>query len=152
MPKIWNKYSQKRNIGASVPISIFMCLWAIYIFPWSICLFCCRKYVVWSWEYINCSPTHECENWDWGRAISRKGIHKWNFRCSVLCVYYYSVQYSLFLFRSGDQAHRHLCQQISWRFHILGQVQKILRHLHFLLMFYNNLKFLLVGFLLYITI
>jgi hypothetical protein len=32
---------------------------------------------------INRSQTHECGNWDWGRAISRNGIHKWNFRCSV---------------------------------------------------------------------
>ncbi len=30
-----------------------MCLRAIYIFPPSICLFCCRKYVDQSWEYIN---------------------------------------------------------------------------------------------------
>ncbi len=36
-----------------------------------------------SWEYINGSQTHECGNWDWGRAIPRKGIHKWNFPCSV---------------------------------------------------------------------
>ncbi len=28
MPKIWNKYSQKRNIGISVPIATFTCLWA----------------------------------------------------------------------------------------------------------------------------
>ncbi len=36
-----------------------------------------------SWEYINRSQTYECGNWDWGRAIPRKGIHKRNFRCSV---------------------------------------------------------------------
>ncbi len=32
--------------------------------------------------YINGSQTHECGNWDWSRAITRKGIHKWDFRCS----------------------------------------------------------------------
>ncbi len=50
MPKIWNKYSQKRNIGA-----LFMCLWANYIFPRWVCLFCWRKNQIlcvdWSWEY-----------------------------------------------------------------------------------------------------
>ncbi len=69
---IWNKYSQKRNIGASVPISTFMYLWGNYIFPRWVCLFCRRKYVDWSWEYINRSKTHECGNWGWGRAIPEK--------------------------------------------------------------------------------
>ncbi len=78
IPKIENKYSQERNFAATVPISTFVCLWAIYIFPPSICLFWCRKYVDQSWEFINRSQTHECGNWDWGRAIPRKAVSVWD--------------------------------------------------------------------------
>ena len=39
-----------------------------------------------SWEYINRSQTHECGNWDWGRAIPFLEIH---FRFSVQCTRYY---------------------------------------------------------------
>jgi hypothetical protein len=60
--------------GVSVPISTFMRLWVIYKFPRSVCLFCWRKYVDRSWDYINRSQTHECGNWGWGRAIPRKGM------------------------------------------------------------------------------
>ncbi len=73
IPQIGNTCSHKKNSGATVPISTFMCLWVIYVFPRSICLFCCRIYVDRSWEYINRSQTHECGFcWDWGRAIPRK--------------------------------------------------------------------------------
>jgi hypothetical protein len=40
-----------------------------------------------TWEYINRSQTNECGNWGWGRAIPRKGIHIWDFRCSAACTY-----------------------------------------------------------------
>jgi hypothetical protein len=39
------------------------------------------KYVNRSWEYINRSQTHECGNWDLGRAIPFLEIHKWDFHC-----------------------------------------------------------------------
>ncbi len=38
-----NKYSQKGNCKATIPISTFPCLWTIYIFQRSIYLFWCRK-------------------------------------------------------------------------------------------------------------
>ncbi len=63
MPKIQNKYSQKKNCAATVPISTFMCLWAIYIFPRSICLFFCRKYVDRSWEHIIAHRHMNVEIW-----------------------------------------------------------------------------------------
>ncbi len=83
VPKIRNKHSQK--IAATVPISTFMCLWAIYIFPRSVCLFCCRK-ICGQILRMNKSLT---ETWMWklglrGRSVPRKGIHKWDFRCRAL--------------------------------------------------------------------
>ncbi len=83
----YRKYKQifqKRNCAATAPISTFMCLWAIYIFPPSICLFCCRKY---------CEPIlgiHKSltDTWMWNLGLRphnpRKGIQKWDFRCSVV--------------------------------------------------------------------
>ncbi len=60
-----------------------MRLWVIYILARSVHLFCWKKYVDRSWDYINRSQTHKSGNWGWGRAIPRKGIYKWDFRCNV---------------------------------------------------------------------
>ncbi len=48
------------------------------------------KYVKRSWEYINCSQTHECGNWDWGRAFPFLEKYKWDFRCSAQHIRDYS--------------------------------------------------------------
>ncbi len=106
------------------PISTFICLWAIYLFRRSICLFCWRKYVDRSWEYLNSSQTHECRNWDWGRAISTKGlgIHKRDFRCTVPWQSYNTIQYNIQYTLSGwvlnsvqvlPKTKMHLCRNIS---------------------------------------
>ncbi len=55
------------------------------------------KYVDRSWEYINRSQTHECGNWDWGCAIPRKGIHKWDFPCSVFYPNNFCTKYKKYL-------------------------------------------------------
>ncbi len=68
--------------GTARPISTFMCLWAIYKFPRSICPFYCRK-ICGPILGMYRSQTHECGNWDSGRAIPTKGIHVWDFRWSV---------------------------------------------------------------------
>jgi hypothetical protein len=79
--KIRNKYSQKGNYSASFSISILMCMWAIYIFPRSVCLFCCRK-ICGLFLGIYKSLT---DTWMWliGRAIPFLGIYQWDFCCSV---------------------------------------------------------------------
>jgi hypothetical protein len=63
-----------------------MCLWAIYIFQRSVCLFCCRKICG---PILGIYKSHTDiwmhGNWDWGRAIPFLGIHKWDFSLQYYC-------------------------------------------------------------------
>ncbi len=80
----WNCYFQNRIIMFSLqdPTLIYICKRFIYVQDRS-AYSAAGKYVDRSWEYINRSQIHECRNWDWGRAIPRKGIHNGYFLCSV---------------------------------------------------------------------
>ncbi len=84
-------YSYSGNCMASVPISTFMCRWAIYIFPGSVHMFLAAQLGDRSWEYINRSQTHECGNWDCGRAIPFLGIFVSNFRYWFFVVMLYDL-------------------------------------------------------------
>ncbi len=83
IPKIRDKYSQKRNCATWVPISTFMCLWAIYIFARSVCLFCYRKICGPILEIYKTLTDTWMWNWHWGRTIPFLGIHKWDVRCNL---------------------------------------------------------------------
>ncbi len=78
----------KRNCAAIVPISSLMCLWAIFIFPGSAHIYSSTSTgrTIVGIQYINCSQTHECENWDWGRTIRFLGRFVLNFRYCVSSV------------------------------------------------------------------
>jgi hypothetical protein len=98
-----------------------MFLWANYIFPRWVCLFCWRKYVDRSWEYINCSQTHECVNWGWGRAIPRKGIYKRNCRCSVGWGMH-ALPLSLYLPQSTQSGNLPSCTKLWCSLQLRGQI------------------------------
>ncbi len=79
----WNYYFQNRIIMFCLPVPSLIYLWEIYTFSRLVCLFCCRKI---------CGPIlgiykSLTDTWMWKLGLrprnSRKGIHKWDFPCSV---------------------------------------------------------------------
>jgi hypothetical protein len=78
-------YSFSGNSAASAPISIFMCLWAIYIFPASVYIYPPAEQADPSWEYIIRSQTHDSGNWDWGPDIPFSGNICFKFSAFCLC-------------------------------------------------------------------
>ncbi len=77
----WNCYFQNRIILFCFPVPT---LFERFIyFQDRSAYFAAGKYVDRSWEYVNHSQTHECGNWNWGRTIPGKGIHKCDFPCSA---------------------------------------------------------------------
>ncbi len=82
--KIRNKNFQERNCGLrSQFLHSFFCERFIYSSDRSAYSAAGKLLQGRTWEYIYHSQTHECGNWEWGRAIPCLGIHKFKFLRSV---------------------------------------------------------------------
>ncbi len=73
----------KQNYNVLSPISTFMNLWAIFIFPWSVYLFCCSQ--LGRLILGICKSLTDTWMWNWKRGCAVfLRIHKSDFRYSVI--------------------------------------------------------------------
>ncbi len=80
---VYNSFSG--NWADSAPMSTFMCLWAIYIFPGSVHIFPPAEKADPSWEYIIRSQTHECGKLGLRPRYSFSGNICFKFSAFCLC-------------------------------------------------------------------
>ncbi len=78
---IRNKYSQKRKWAASVPISTFKCLWAIYISHDRSAYSAAGKYMDRSWEYMKIAHRHMNVEIGCFFHVSRLSVHYCHVHC-----------------------------------------------------------------------
>ncbi len=83
--KIPLMYSFSCNSAASAPISTFVCLWAIYVFPGSVHIFPTAEKADTSWEYMYNSLT---DTWMWKLGLTPRYSFSGNicFEISVFCL------------------------------------------------------------------
>jgi hypothetical protein len=93
------RYSFSRNICFQFS-KFFLCVSDLYILTIDLPILPQDR----SWEYINRLQSHECGNWDWGRAVPRQGIHKWDFRFSAELRYMEDLDNVLIKENGGDYA------------------------------------------------
>ena len=70
---VWFPFMYSQKFSVSKFLHSYICERFIHFLDRSV-YFAVAKYVGGSWEYINRSQTHECGNWDCGRAIPFLGI------------------------------------------------------------------------------
>jgi hypothetical protein len=81
-----NVFPEMELCGLSPNLHIHVSVSDLYIPRTGPHIFLQQKRQADHWEYINCSQTHECGNWDGGRAIPFLGMFVSNFRYFVFAV------------------------------------------------------------------
>jgi hypothetical protein len=90
---IYRMHSFFGNCAASLPISTFICVCERFIYSQDrSTYFPAAEKADPSWEFINRSQTHECGNWDCGRASPFLGIFVSVFRFCFFAVWRRNVR------------------------------------------------------------